>query len=53
MNTELLKLLLETYVELNKISASPGDKSHRLWKCIEFIERTIKQIIKDDKVNKC
>ena len=40
MKTDL-DILIEAYIELNKLSASPGEKSHMLASCILFIQRQI------------
>lgn len=43
---EILKTLVGAYVELNKLSAQPGDRSHKLWNSTEFLEKQIKAIVK-------
>lgn len=43
----ILDLLLKCYIELNRISAEPGDRAHMLAYSIKFIERQIKGILKD------
>lgn len=45
--TEKLKILVEAYVRLNELSASPGERSHRLWTSTTFIEKQIKAILKE------
>ena len=42
-----LELLLNTFVELQRISADPGEKSHRLWHSADFIQRQINLILKE------
>jgi hypothetical protein len=45
---EALKLLLEAYVEMNRMKAcEPGEKSHALWNSTEFVKRQISMIVKD------
>lgn len=38
--------LIQAYVELNKLSAAPGDKCHMLADSIKFIERMIREELK-------
>ena len=40
MKTDL-DSLLEAYIELNKLSTTPGEKSHMLASCILFIQKQI------------
>jgi hypothetical protein len=42
----LLVKLLEAYVELNKLNAQPGDRCHMLAMSIQFLERKITAVIK-------
>lgn len=42
----VLEILVNAYVELNKISAAPGDRAHMLAYSIKFIERQIKEYLK-------
>ena len=45
MKLEALKLLLDAYVEMNRMkSCEIGEKSHALWNSTEFIKREIRQI---------
>lgn len=41
-----LELLLRAYVDLNMLHAEPGEKSHRLWESIGFIQRMIREMLK-------
>lgn len=41
-----LALLLETYIELNKIIAQPGEKAGRIWDSTNFIEKQIRGLLK-------
>lgn len=45
-NVEMLEALLKAYVDLNRLCAEPGEKSHKLWHSSQFIERQIREIIK-------
>jgi hypothetical protein len=42
----VIEALLDTYLELNKLHAAPGEKCHMLAMSIHFIERLIKQEMK-------
>lgn len=44
----MLKVLVDGYVELNKINAEPGEKSHAIWNSTDFIKRTIKDIVNSE-----
>lgn len=47
MKLEALKMLLEAYVEMNRMKACEiGEKSHALWYSTEFIKREIREITK-------
>lgn len=51
MKTDL-DILLEAYIELNKLSTSPGETSYRLSRCIKFIEKQIALELKKNRGEK-
>lgn len=49
-NLEALKLLLDAYVELNRMKACEiGEKSHALWYSTTFVKQQIREIVKSIK----
>lgn len=46
-NLSTIEALLIAYVDLNRVSAQPGDRSHMLAYSIQFLERMIKQELKN------
>lgn len=48
MKEEVIKKLLDTYVELNKLHAAPGEKCHMLAMSIQFVERLTRQLLKKE-----
>jgi hypothetical protein len=44
---EALKILLDAYVEMNRMGACEvGEKSHALWHSTAFIKQQIREIVK-------
>lgn len=46
VDTEALKILLDAFVQMQRLSTEPGDKSYRLWHSTQFLEREIRKILK-------
>lgn len=40
-----LKVLIDAYIELNRLNAEPGSKCHMLASCIQFIQRKIIEFV--------
>jgi len=54
MNNEtaqIVEILTKALIELAKVSASPGDKSHRLWETTKRIEKLLTRVV-DYKIGK-
>ena len=51
MMREDLKVLIQAYVELNKLHATPGERCHMLAMSIKFIQAEIKQLLKREATN--
>ena len=48
---EDLKVLIQAYVELNKLHTTPGERCHMLAMSIKFIQAEIKQLLKREATN--
>lgn len=46
MESEILKILLDAYVRLNKLHAEPGGKCHMLASSLDFVKRQIATVMK-------